>query len=176
ALGGGAARADLRPRPHRPARAPQRRDRVAGQHDHKQRSADGRASRSHRRRERRLDRLLWFDRTWRYRAWCRPPAQTKAKGLWTCGQREEALPTGSTGPTTTADLNKTGNGLPTSPVRTLTHAPGCSACGSGRVSRDAMGGRLLFPSAENGSKERRARQARTLEAGGTVQRTSTALT
>ena len=44
-----------------------------------------------------------------------------------CGlvDNARALPTGPTGPTTT-DLNETRNVLPMSPVRTVTHVPGCS--------------------------------------------------
>jgi putative transposase len=44
--------------------------------------------------------------------------QPQALPLWTCGQREGALPTGSTAPTNaiTARLNKTGNVLPMSSV------------------------------------------------------------
>src|SRR4029078_11105715 len=45
--------------------------------------------------------------------------------LWICGQRKRVAhkPTVSA---TTADLNKTGNVLPMSPVRTVSHVPVCS--------------------------------------------------
>jgi putative transposase len=50
-----------------------------------------------------------------------------------CGQREDALPTGSTGRATTtaaaaaaADLNETRNVLPMSPVYSVTHVAGCT--------------------------------------------------
>src|SRR5262245_38748070 len=76
-----------------------------------------------------------------HHSWRRPSAQTQAPSLWTCGQREDALPTGSTGTTTAADLNKTRNVLPMSPVRTVTHVPGCSiGCTDIRAIRDSWPG------------------------------------
>ena len=49
-----------------------------------------------------------------------------------CGlvDNASALPTRPTGPTTAARLNKSRNVLPMSPVRTVTHVPGCSGWGS----------------------------------------------
>ena len=46
--------------------------------------------------------LLRTDRPRRHRSRRRPPAQAQTPRLWTCGQREDALPTGSTGGATTA--------------------------------------------------------------------------
>jgi putative transposase len=126
------ARARLRARAHGPAGTPQRRDPVAGKHHLRQRGADRRTDRLARNRGRRLDRVLWTNRTRHHRSPRRPSAQTQASGLWTCGQREDALPTRSTGPTTTAHLNKMGNVLPMSQVRTVTHVAGCSSCAHGR--------------------------------------------
>ena len=63
-----------------------------------------------------------------------------------CGQRC-ALPTGSTGETTTATrLNKTRNVLPMSSVRSVTHVPGCAGRGLGDVALQCSTARPPIPS------------------------------
>ena len=108
------------------AGALERRDQVARQSRPHQLRPGGRAGGARRSRRRRLARLLRPGRARPHRAWQQPPEEAAAPSLWTCGQRC-ALPTGSPVTAATADLNETRNVSPMSPVRAVTHVPGCSA-------------------------------------------------
>ena len=119
------ARTRLWRRSSRQARASQRRDQVERQHDLHHRGSRRRADRSPRRRRGTLDRQLRADRARRDHSPRRSPEQTKTQILWTCGQREGALPTRPTGPATT-DLNETRIVLPMSSVTAVTYVVGCS--------------------------------------------------